>query len=216
VRPYHERRIQITDKSHGWKLGSRVLPAAFTIHLDRYTRLRNFDLDHPPEWAFEMFDLTDEEFSAFEKDPLFLENDGWLIGQRTWLELDVESSSTVPPRCVAMRAPQGISTDEQRFPLAGLIAQSCAAIASKNGSFELGSLDFPATREDYEDALFEANRARRRRRTREAVTDERLAEVARIALDHPRTPTEAVRRHLHVSRGYARRLIKQAEAKGLL
>ncbi len=214
MRPYHERSIQVTDTSHGWKLGSRVLPSAFTIRLARYTRIRDFDLS--PEQV-EVFDLTDDELSAVEKDPRSFESDGWLIGQRTWLELDVESSPTTPPRCVAMRAPQGVGTDEQRFPLAGLIAETAARLASKTGTWELGKLDHVyKTRDEYEDDLFEVNRARRRRRTREPVTDERLADVARIALDHPRTPTEAVRRRFRVSRGYARRLIKQAEARELL
>jgi hypothetical protein len=211
VRPYQQRSIEITEKRRGWKLGSRVLPASFTIRVSKLTKFRHL----PPEQP-EVFDLTDEELAAVERDPLFLEDDGWLVSLRTWLELDVESSPTTPPRCVTMRAPQGISTDEQRLPLAGIIAESCAAIASRNGSFELGvPFDVPARREEYEDALFEANRARRRRRTREAVTDERLADVARIAREHPRTPTAAVQRHFRVSRGYARRLIKQAEAAGL-
>jgi hypothetical protein len=215
VRPYDQGFLEITDKRHGWKLGSRVLPAAFTIRLDRYIRVRD-PLAHPsvepPEW----FDLTDDELSAYYSDPVAFERSGWIFSVRTWLELDIESSPTTPPRCVAMRAEQGISTEEQRLPLAGLVAESCAALASKSGSFELGSRDFP-TPDEYEDALFEANRVRRRRRTREAVTNERLAEVARIALEHPRTPTEAVRRHFGFNaRGYARRLIKRAEAQGLL
>jgi hypothetical protein len=51
----------------------------------------------------------------------------------------------------------------------------------------------------------------RARRTRQRVTPERLADVARVARQHPRTPTAAVQRRFRVSRSYARRLIKKAE-----
>ena len=111
----------------------------------------------------------------------------------------------MPPRCVVLRAPAGISTPEQRFPLAGIVTTATAAVASKDGSF----MDPPHGLE-YEDALFEAGRARGRKRARREITPERLEEIARVAGEHPVKPTAAVQHHFGISRGYARKLIKLA------
>lgn len=135
--------------------------------------------------------------------------DGWVLVSRPWLELDVESSPTVPPRCVALRAADGISTPELRFPLAGVVTEATAAMASRDGTFT----DTPRGIV-YEDMLSEASRARgRRKRTRHKITPERLDEVARIVEENPRNTTEAVRRHFGFTRGYSRKLIKLAEAR---
>jgi hypothetical protein len=214
MRPYYQQTVSVTDKRQGWKLGSRIVPRGLKVELWKLTRYRDINLDDYPE-KWEEVDLTDDEDAAFERGTLELPN-GWFLNQRLWLALEIESSPTTPPRCVTLRALEGISTPEQRFPLAGIVAEAAARFASKAGSWELGQYDhFSKTHDEYEDDLFEANRARHRRRTRQTVTTERLADIARVAQEHPGTPTAAVQRHFHVSRGYARRLIKQAEAAGV-
>lgn len=186
--------IEPTDPRPGWKLGARVVPRGLTIKVKRYFRFSD-------DWQ-RRTDLADAEFEAlavedFEK-----------IGIRDWLELDVVSSPTEPPRCVALRAPAGISTPEQRFPLAGIVTEAVAAIASKDGSYVDYAHDL-----EYEDTLFEASRVRGRKRPRRAVTPERLDEVERVASENPRTPTAAVQRHFGVSRGYAIKLRKLADSR---
>jgi hypothetical protein len=191
-------KIEPTDTAPGWKLGkSRVLPRRFTIQVQKYLR-------------YSQDGRTQTELSGAEVDALLdvasaTRQDWTRIRFGKWLELEVESSPTEPPRCVVLRAPGGISTPEQRFPLAGIVTEAAARIASKDGSF----VDYPLGIE-YEDTLFEARRGRGRKRARRAVTPDRLEEVARIAEEHPRTPTAAVQHHFGISRGYARKLIKLA------
>ena len=190
----------VTDKRRGWKLGNRVVPRGFTIRVSKYFKVRARRL--------RSVDLSDDEIEALRAGAP--PADDWMVGERDWLELDVESTPTQPPRCVALRAPSGISTPEQRFPLTGVVVQTTA-----RGRDQGRHLPWtPPTALEYEDMLFEANRARGRKRARSAITPERLEEVARIALEHPRTPTEAVKRHFGISRGYARRLIKRAKDAG--
>jgi hypothetical protein len=166
------------------------VPRRFTIHVKKYVR-------HSPDGLKQ----TDVDVSAL----LDGASDDW-VGLKEWLELEVASSPTEPPRCVVLRAPNGISTPEQRFPLAGIVSEAAATIASKDGSF----VDYPLGVE-YEDTLFEARRVRRRKRPRRAITPARLEEVARIASERPLTPTAAVQHHFGISRGYAFKLIKLAE-----
>jgi hypothetical protein len=200
-RRYH-LSVWVTDKTPGWKLANRVVPQGYTIRVEKYYRVayapgrrEHLDLE---------LELTADEVAAIRKgDPT---PDGWVLVPRTWLELDVVSSPTEPFRCVALRAPGGISTPEQRFPLVGIVTEATATIASKDGSFT----DLPRGLE-YEDTLWEAGRARGRKRPRRAITPERLEEVAQIASENPRTPTAAVQHRFGISRGYARKLIKLAE-----
>jgi hypothetical protein len=190
--------IQVTDPTPGWKLGARVLPHRYLVHVRKLAR---FDDDGRP-----FAELSPSEVATLRRDG----NTDPYIGEIDWLTLEIESDPTRPPRCVALRAPRGISTPEQRFPLAGIVTEASAAVASRDGSF----LD-PPQGLDYDDARFEVNRSRGRRRGRSAITTERLEDVARVARQHPRTPTAAVQAHFRISRGYARRLIKKAEAAGL-
>jgi len=172
------------DETPGWRLGPRVLPQRFTIAVRKL----------PPR-----VDATGRDVFNF------------LAGRGTdWLELDVETSPTQPPRCVALRAPGGISTPEQRVPVTSLVQEACAVIASDDGTF----LDRPEG-SVLEDMRWEVSRARPRKRSRQPITPERLEEVARIAHEHSRTPTAAVQHHLGISRGYAYRLRKLAEKAGL-
>jgi hypothetical protein len=191
--------IQTTDPRPGWRLGSRVVPRGYTVGVRRLFRVKE-----QVGGALKVEDLSqDESDAAWAGAP---PPGDWLLGERDWLELDVVSSPTEPPRCVALRAPRGISTPEQRFPIAGVVTEATAAIASKDGTF----ID-PPHGIDYEDALFEAQRARGRKRPRRAVTPERLAEVAQVAREYPRAPTAAVQRRFGICRGYARKLIKLAD-----
>ena len=175
------------------------MPQAYTVFVKKLIRVTD-----DRKWT----DLSDAEFDEIY-DGAPTAGDNWMIGERTWLELDVVSSPTVPPRCVALRAPYGIATPELRFPLAGIVTEATAAVASRDGTFT-----DPPQGLVYEDMLSEASRARgRRKRTRHTITPERLEEVARIAEQNPRKTTEAVRRHFGYSRGYSRKLIKLAEAR---
>jgi hypothetical protein len=205
---------QVTDQRHGWKLGTRVLPHRYVVRIDRYVLCDS----HSGQLIRELTETEVTEWSSrpesaqefFEPD----NPDSGLYSRFTWLELEVASTPTHPPLVVALRAPGGISARELRFPFTGIVTEATARLASTTGSWELGSLDWP-TGDAYEDNLFEAKRARGRKRTREPITDERLAAAARVAREHPRTPTAAVQRHFRISRGYARRLLKLAEAAGL-
>lgn len=197
--------VQVTDPEPGWKLGTRVLPSRYTIVVERLFRVRDDGT------ASEL--LTDDEYDAVTAGAGLREK-GWVVGATEWLRLDVSSSPAEPPRCVALHAAGGIGTAEQRFPLAGIIAEASAAISSRTGSFKLGSFDLP-TRDEYDDALFEAKRARGRKRTRDPVTADRLEAVAHVARQHPGKRTAAVKAHFRISRGYARKLIKQAEQAGI-
>lgn len=207
----HEISYRITDKTPGFKLGNRVVPQGFTIRVQKPIRVN----DRSGHW--EAVELSDDEIEAISAGAPTA-GDHWAIGLADWLELDVESTPTRPPRCVALRAPGGISTPEQRFPLTGLVVEITARVATKGALLESPAGDVwvldGATGLELEDMLFEANRARGRKRARSAITDERLEEVARVALAHPRTPTAAVQRHFGISRGYARKLVKLAEANG--
>jgi hypothetical protein len=194
--------VEPMDTRLGWRLGNRVVPRGYTIRVAKYFRWHEPEPGRRLEWR----DLSDTEVDDVAAGAPTAGND-WAIGLRPWLELDVVSSPTEPPRCVALRAPNGISTPELRFPLAGVVTEASAAVASADGTF----LDPPQGLE-YGDAVWEASRARGRKRPRRTVTPERLEEVARVASEHPRTPTAAVQHHFGISRGYARRLIKLAEA----
>ncbi len=198
---------EITDDRPGWPVPPRrVLPRAYTIRVQRYVRN---DGDRARE-------LTDAELAELVQDP---ERAGdWLVGYRNWLVLSVETSATQPPRCVTLHAPRGIGTPELRFPLAGIVTEASAMLASRKRASgdppgPLGQhLDLPGPIE-YEDVVWELGRTRGRKRSHHAVTEARLAEAARIAAENPRTPTAAVQHHFKVSRGYARRLIKLAQEK---
>jgi hypothetical protein len=197
-RPY-SLSIQPTDTAPGWRLGNgRVVPRRFTIRVTKYVRNSPNGLNRT--------DLSDAEVSALFDVASATDSEWESVRLRKWLELEVESTSTVPPRCVVLRAPNGISTPEQRFPLASIVTVASATIASRDGSF----VDYPLGIE-YEDTIFEANRVRGRKRTRRAVTPDRLSEVARIASEHPLKPTAAVQHHFGISRGYAWRLIKLSQ-----
>ena len=192
--------IEPTDTRPGWKFGKRVVPRGLTIRVSKYFRFS--------EDGLKRTDLSDAEADALHDVASATAEDWNTIGLRTWLELEVVSSPTKPPRCVVLRAPNGISTPEQRFPLAGIVTEATATIASKDGSFT----DYPLDLE-YEDTVFEASRVKGRKRPRRAVTPERLEEVTRISGEYPRTPTAAVQHHFGISRGYARKLIKLAEKR---
>jgi hypothetical protein len=191
--------IQATDTRPGWRLNDRVVPHAYTIQVRKHARA--FKRESVVEWV----DLTDEEMDAIE-DGAPSSGDDWDLGTRPWVEVDIESSATEPPRCVALRAAKGISTPELRFPLTGVVTEATAFIASRDGRFQDPPQDL-----EYEDVLFEASRIRGRKRTRQAVTPEHLAEIARTAREHPRAPTAAVQRRFGYSRGHARRLIKRSQ-----
>ena len=201
----YELSVWPTDKTPGWKLGSRVVPQGYTIRVERYVHVA-YQPGSPEHLDLEL-QLTEDQVEAMrEGSPSAA---GWVLVPRPWLELEVESSPTVPPRCVALRAADGISTPELRFPLAGVVTEATAAIASRDGTFT-----DPPHGLVYEDMLFEASRARgRRKRTRHKITPERLDEVARIVEENPRKTTEAVRRHFGFTRGYSRKLIKLAEER---
>jgi hypothetical protein len=192
--------VEPVDARQGWTLGrNRVLPRSFTVRVHRYFRFSDDRRRRD--------DLSDADVAALF-DPASATRDDWQrIGVRNWLELEVVSSPTEPPRCVSLRAPDGISTHEQRVPLAGILAEAASAIASEDGSF----VDYPRDTE-YQDMVAEIGISRGRRRKRRSVTPERLAEVREVALANPRTPTAAVRRHFEISRVYARKLIKLSEA----
>ena len=188
--------VQVVDTSLGWKLGTRALPRRYVVSV--YT----------PE--------TSGVYVAGDGTPVALVDRGprphaveERITLRHWLDLEIESTAQQPPRCVALRAPGGISTPELRIPLAGIVAEASAAVASRDGTFT----DLP-DRIAFSDNLFEADRAKGRSRSPRAKTPERLAHVARIARENPRTPTAAVGRELGITRQHARRLIKQAEEDG--
>ncbi len=209
-----ELYYQVTDSRPGWKLGARVIPTGFKIGVNRYTRVDGevdaFD-PHPH------IDLTDEEAAALKAGERDFLSPGWIPSLRLLLELEVESDSNTPPRCVALRAPQGISTVEQRLPLAGLVAQAAAYLASETGNWDLVKgqrLDYLyKTREQREDDLFEARRKLgKHRKRRQPVTAERLAQVLQVARSDPAQPTKAVQDVFGFARGYAFRLIRRAEA----
>jgi hypothetical protein len=202
ARRHYSLSIELTDRTPGWWLHNRVVPQRYTIRVHKLFRVT----DRGGSRGYISADLSDAEFDAVT-DGAPTVGDNWAIGERTWLELEVESSPTEPPRCVVLRAPHGISTPEQRFPLAGIVTEATARIASKDASFHDAPKGF-----EYEDTLWEAGRARGRKRARRAITPERLEEVARIAGEHPRTPTAAVQHRFGISRGYARKLIKLAQA----
>jgi hypothetical protein len=175
--------VKVTDSTPGWTLGtSRLVPRGYSVYV----------------------------FLPGSGIVLNLLDDKTIVDVSTaWLELEVVSTSTEPPRCVALRAPGGISTAELRFPLAGLVTEATAQIATKDGTFTDSAYGI-----EYEDMLFEASRTRGRKRTRTAVTAERLDEVASVAAQNPRKPTAAVQHRFGgISRGYARKLIKLAEAR---
>jgi hypothetical protein len=130
--------IEITDRTPGWKLGARVLPRGYTITVNKVFRIRGDVPAREPRATAEL--LSDADHDALRRGEYAGAegNTGWILGETDWLKLDITSSPTQPPRCVTLHAPGGIGTPEQRFPLAGILAEASAAIASKNGSFELG------------------------------------------------------------------------------
>lgn len=205
--------FEVTDARPGWQLGNRFAPRGLTITVQKYFRVRQDFTD--PEV------LSDEDHAAVQQGRYcgaqytiapgeVVGDPEWALGLLDWIMLDVTSSDTQPPQCVALRAPRGIGTAELRFPFASIVTTAVAAVASKDGSFR----DFPHGLE-YEDTVFEADRIRKRRRRRKPVTDERLQQVADLARANPTKPTAAVQHGLGVSRGYAIRLRKQAETAGL-
>ena len=141
---------EITDDRPGWPVPPRrVLPRAYTIRVQRYVRN---DGDRARE-------LTDAELAELVQDP---ERAGdWLVGYRNWLVLSVETSATQPPRCVTLHAPRGIGTPELRFPLAGIVTEASAMLASRKRASgdppgPLGQhLDLPGPIE-YEDVVLGA------------------------------------------------------------
>jgi hypothetical protein len=189
--------VKVTDDRPGWRLGTtRVLPQAFTVSVFQ------------PGWLAEGVWIDFQGMAS--TDPAIRALDPGDPFAHPWLELDIDCDADRPPRCVGMRAPGGIGTRELRFPLAGIVATAAASVASRDGTF----LDGP-TGAEYDDMRAEVGFAQKRDRTRSAVTTERLAEIAEVARQHPNAPTAAVQRRFHYARGYARRLIKRAEAEGL-
>ena len=204
MRPY-QLSYRPTDERPGWRLGTRVVPRGFTVRAERC-----FVHEDGPNGTFSDRRLTDAETLEWINTPEE-ERRGrsGILGLWTWLELDVESAPDQPPRCVALRAPHGISTPEQRFPITTVVTVATAHMASEDGSFPPKKTEF-----DFEDDLFEAKRVRGRKRARQAITDERLEEVARVAREHSGKPTAAVQHHFRVSRGWARKLRQRAEEAG--
>jgi hypothetical protein len=190
--------VLVTDQQPGWRLGTiRVLPRGFRVDVHR----PGGPLGDGTWIDFGGVSSTDPAMAALLGDPL----------ARPWLRLEIACSDDQPPRCIAMHAPDGIGTRELRFPLAGIVATAAASVASSDGTF----LDTPIGAE-YDDMVAEVGFAQKRDRKRRPLTDDRLLEVAEIVSQHPHNSTAAVQARLNYSRGYARRLIKQAEAKGLL
>lgn len=202
----YEIVFRTTDPEPGWNLGgNRFVPRRYTISVQKYFRVT----DEGATWV----ELSHAEVVALHKGAPTDGHDArggyWAVAPADWLELDCESTSTMAPRCVALRAPGGISTPEQRFPIAGLVAEATARLSRKDGET---FFNIPQGIE-LEDARAEARRIQGRRRPRSAITDERLDEVLDIVGRYPRTPTAAVQRHFKISRGYARKLIKLAEGR---
>jgi hypothetical protein len=206
---------RITDEQPGWRVGDRVLPRAYTVSLKKYVRGPSDARSNREFWS-QARELTDAEREVWARDEAAFERDeDCVISLKLWLELDIETAEDQPPRCVALRAPDGIGTPEQRIPLVGIVTEASASIANRNESFKLGELDFPGLIE-FEDVKWELGRARGHKRVRREITRERLEEIVQVARRYPRTPTAAVQYRFGYSRGHARRLIKQAEQAGLL
>ncbi len=108
----YELSVWPTDKTPGWKLGSRVVPQGYTIRVERYVHVA-YQPGSPEHLDLEL-QLTEDQVEAMrEGSPSAA---GWVLVPRPWLVLEVESSPTVPPRCVALRAADGISTPDSASP----------------------------------------------------------------------------------------------------
>lgn len=202
----YELAISITDDRRGWKVEpDRWLPRAYTITVQKYWWASTVDGAY-------LGDLTPEEIGALRREEISSRDTdaSRMVSVYDWLRLDIKTTDKQRPLCVALHAPRGIGTPEQRAPLAGIVTEASAAIASTSS----GYADLPGPIE-YQDVVWELGQARWRKRARRRITPERLEEVARIAREHPRTPTAAVQHHLGISRAYAFRLRKLAEQREL-